>query len=70
MFKNAKGRVRHGTLGKLFAPLTNLDFGLHSAPARLQRRMALSKLRGDEQRIVFSYLCNVLDPGIGPSPWP
>ena len=26
--------------------------------------MALSKLSGDEQRIVFSQLCNVLDPGI------
>ena len=26
--------------------------------------MALSKLSGDEQRIVFSELCNVLDPGI------
>ena len=26
--------------------------------------MALSKLSGDEQRILFSQLCNVLDPGI------
>ena len=26
--------------------------------------MALSKLSGDEQRIIFSKLCNVLDPGI------
>jgi len=26
--------------------------------------MALSTLSGDEQRIIFSHLCNVLDPGI------
>ena len=26
--------------------------------------MALSKLSGDEQGIIFSQLCNVLDPGI------
>ena len=26
--------------------------------------MALSKLSGDEQCIIFSQLCNVLDPGV------
>ena len=31
------------------------------------RRMALSQLSGDEQRILFTQLCNVLDPA---SPWP
>ena len=30
--------------------------------ARARRRMALSKLSGDEQCIIFSQLCNVLDP--------
>ena len=37
-----------------------------TAPSRCARgpRMALSKLSGDEQGVIFSQLCNVLDPGI------
>ena len=37
----------------------------HSRPARAARAaMALSKLSGDEQRILFTQLCNVLEPRI------
>ena len=35
-----------------------------SAPRRARVAMALSKLSGDEQGILFVQLCNVLDPGI------
>ena len=34
-----------------------------ASPAR-PGPMALSKLSGDEQRILFTQLCNVLDPGL------
>ena len=37
-------------------------------PARARCRarvaMALSKLNGDEQRVIFVQLCDVLDPGV------
>merc|ERR1711965_859539 len=35
-----------------------------AAPPRARAAMALSKLSGDEQGILFVQLCNVLDPGI------
>ena len=40
---------------------------LPSAPAARGARaaMALSKLSGDEQGVIFVQLCNVLDPGYG-----
>ena len=34
------------------------------AAAADEKTQALSKLSGDEQRHVFTQLCNVLDPGI------
>ena len=40
----------------------------HAAPRRAA--MALSKLSGDEQGIVFVQLCNVLDPRLAVRAWP
>ena len=34
------------------------------SPRDRARAMALAALSGDEQRIIFSRLCNVLDPGV------
>ena len=36
-------------------------------PCAARAAMALAALSGDEQRILFTQLCNVLDPA---SPWP
>ena len=36
-------------------------------PRAARAAMALLSLSGDEQRILFTQLCNVLDPA---SPWP
>ena len=49
----------------LFVAPTNARIAdaARSTPARA-RPMALSKLSGDEQCIIFSQLCNTLDPGV------
>ena len=40
------------------------DSQRYPPPPRPRGAMALSKLSGDEQCIIFSQLCNVLDPGV------
>ena len=54
------------TLLKMRRILLSLGRGLPRPTARDAGRgaMALAALSGDEQRVIFSRLCNPLDPGV------